>query len=88
MQAELKTWRSAGSREGATSDFETVAVLSGTAVEPLNVSRTFAAKTEAEAKAGTEKGFGDAARCIFFQVWRNWEAPCWAVCTGRDNKVD
>lgn len=34
MQAELKTWRTAGTREGATSDFETLAVLSGAAVEP------------------------------------------------------
>lgn len=47
---------------------ELVAVLSGTGVELLNVLRMFVAKTEAEANAGTKKGFGDAACYIFLQV--------------------
>jgi len=42
-----------------------VAVLGGTGAEPLNVSRTFVAKAEAEAKTDTKKGIGNTARYIF-----------------------
>ena len=68
-----------------------VAVLSETGVEPLDVSRTFVAKTEAEAKAGTKKGFGDAACYIFFPSLEGIEkfpGARWAACTGRHNKTD
>lgn len=44
-----------------------VAALSGTGVEPLNASK-IGAKTEVEAKTGTEEGFEDAAWYILLQV--------------------